>query len=120
MIRFLLAKCVSPLKFTAISQRGFRIETGECQKMVHGFLNSSKGIRNCSLIGRARASVTILNLARLLEILENLRVKIRYSYSKAMRKYKGLFMNDWEWQSQISISRVVADHVEKIILHLTL
>ena len=43
VIRFLHAKCVSPLKFTAISQRGSHIETGECQKMVSGFLNSSKG-----------------------------------------------------------------------------
>lgn len=42
VIRFLHAKCVSPLKFAAISQRGFHNETGECQKMVHGFINSSK------------------------------------------------------------------------------
>lgn len=37
-----------------------------------------------------------------------------------MRKCKGLFMNDWEWQSQIYKARVVANHVEEIMLHLRL
>jgi len=64
--------------------------------------------------------MTILNIGRVLEILENLRVKIRFSYFRVMRKCKGLFVSDWEWQSQISTARVIADHVEKLMLHLTL
>jgi hypothetical protein len=76
VIRFLHAKRFSPLKLTAILQRGCRIETGDCQKIMYGLLNLRKGIRNCRLIGRARTPMTILNIARVLEILENLRMKI--------------------------------------------
>jgi hypothetical protein len=39
---------------------------------------------------------------------------------KVMRKCNGLFTNGWEWQSQIAAARVVSDHVEKIMIHLTM
>jgi len=46
--------------------------------MVYGLLNLRKGIRNFRLIGRAREPLTILNIARVFEILKTLRMKILY------------------------------------------